>query len=174
MPPRLLVVDRRRLTKNSCWSKTPPHVLQQYALLADGERGVVVGPRGDYCWMCLPRRHSGAVFNSLLGGDGVYAFAPDLPRFVWGGYYEQRSLIWHSRWVTTDGIVECREALALPTDTHTAVLLCHIHGVDGQPRLHIALDVCADYGNHAMSDVSHGASHGHPVRSAPIPLDRSR
>ncbi|WP_245585762.1 hypothetical protein [Pseudonocardia asaccharolytica] len=24
----------------------PPHVLREYALLADGERGVVVGPRG--------------------------------------------------------------------------------------------------------------------------------
>ncbi|EUA54501.1 glycosyl hydrolase domain protein [Mycobacterium xenopi 4042] len=31
-----------------------PHVLREYALLADGERGVVVGPRGDCCWMCLP------------------------------------------------------------------------------------------------------------------------
>jgi len=58
----------------------PPHVLRQYALQADGERGVMVGPRGDYCWMCLSRWHSGAVFNSLLGGAGVYAVAPDLPR----------------------------------------------------------------------------------------------
>jgi hypothetical protein len=33
--------------------------------------------------MCLPRWHNGAVFNSLLGGAGVYAVAPDLKRFVW-------------------------------------------------------------------------------------------
>ncbi|OMC17207.1 glycoside hydrolase [Mycobacterium sp. SP-6446] len=132
----------------------PPHVLRQYALLADGERGVLVGPRGDYCWMCLPRWHDGAVFNSLLGGGGVYAVAPDVSRFVWGGYYEPRSLIWRSRWVTTDGIVECREALALPTDAHTAVLLRRIHVIDGPARMRIALDIRADFGAHAMSDVS--------------------
>src|SRR5205807_436704 len=57
----------------------------------------------------------------------------------WGGYYEQRSLIWRSRWVTNDGIVECREALALPTDVRTAVLLRRIHVIDGHPRMCIAL-----------------------------------
>lgn len=106
--------------------------------------------------MCLPRWHDGAVFNSLLGGAGVYAVAPDLPRFVWGGYYEPRSLIWRSRWVTPEGIVECREALALPADAHTAVLLRRIHAIDGQPRMRIALDVRADFGAHAASDVSCG------------------
>src|SRR6201993_89787 len=143
----------------------PPHVLRQYALLADGERGVLVGPRGDYCWMCLPRWHDGAVFNSLLGGAGVYAVAPDLPRFVWGGYYEPRSLIWRSRWVTTDAIVECREALALPADTHTAVLLRRIHVIDGQRRMRIALDVRADFGTHVMSDVSCAETDGGRVWS---------
>lgn len=130
--------------------------MRQYALLADGERGVLVGPRGDYCWMCLPRWHNGAVFNSLLGGAGVYAVAPAVPRFVWGGYYEPRSLIWRSRWVTSDGIVECREALALPADAHTAVLLRRIHVIDGQPRMHIELDIRADFGTHAISDVACG------------------
>jgi hypothetical protein len=33
----------------------PPHVLREYALLADGERGIVVGPRGECAWMCFPR-----------------------------------------------------------------------------------------------------------------------
>lgn len=70
----------------------------------------------------------------LADGGGVYAVAPDLSRFVWGGYYEPRSLIWRSRWVTTDGIVECREALALPADAHTAVLLRRIHVIDVEQR----------------------------------------
>lgn len=148
----------------------PPHVLREYALLADGERGVVVGPRGDYCWMCLPRWHDGAVFNSLLGGDGVYAVAPEGRRFVWGGYYERRSLIWTSRWVIDDGIVECREALALPADTHRAVLLRRIRAVDGHSRMHVTLDIRADYGNHPMSDLSYSEDDGRPLwtgRSGP-------
>lgn len=32
-----------------------PEVLREYALLADGERGVVIGPRGECTWMRLPR-----------------------------------------------------------------------------------------------------------------------
>ena len=33
----------------------PPHALRDYALLANGERGAVVGPRGEIVWMCAPR-----------------------------------------------------------------------------------------------------------------------
>lgn len=131
-----------------------PHVLREYALLADGERGIVVGPRGDCCWMCLPRWDSPAVFTSLLGGGGAYAVAPDHPRYVWGGYYEKGSLIWRSRWVTTDGIVECREALAFPGDPHTAVVLRRIRALDKPMRMRIALDVRAEFGAERMHDLT--------------------
>ncbi|CAJ1502113.1 glycoside hydrolase family 15 protein [[Mycobacterium] kokjensenii] len=130
-----------------------PQVLRQYALIADGERGVVVGPHGDFCWMCLPRWDSPAVFSSLLGGAGVYAVTPEL-RYVWGGRYEERSLIWRSRWVTTDGIVECREGLAFPGDTHTAVVLRRIRAIDRPMRMRVVLDVRADFGETAMSGLS--------------------
>ena len=30
----------------------PPHVLRDYALIADGKRGALVGPRGDIVWLC--------------------------------------------------------------------------------------------------------------------------
>jgi hypothetical protein len=48
-----------------------PHALRDYALLADGERGVLVGPRGDFAWMCFPRWHDDAVFSALIGGSAV-------------------------------------------------------------------------------------------------------
>ena len=63
--------------------------------------------------MCAPRWHSDAVFASLIGGGGIYAVTP-ASSFVWGGYYEEGSLIWRSRWITPEGIIECREALAFP------------------------------------------------------------
>ena len=66
----------------------PLHVLREYALLADGERGALVGPRGDMVWLCAPRWDSDAVFSSLIGGGGMYAVTPADARFVWGGYYE--------------------------------------------------------------------------------------
>ena len=33
----------------------PPHVLREYALLADGRRGALLGPDGVVSWLCAPR-----------------------------------------------------------------------------------------------------------------------
>jgi GH15 family glucan-1,4-alpha-glucosidase len=127
-----------------------PHVLREYGLLADGERGVLVGPRGDLAWLCAPRWDSDAVFASLLGGEGCYAVTPAGTRFTWGGHYEENTLIWRSRWVTENGIVECREALAYPADPRRAVLLRRVMAVAGPARVDVALDVRAAFGQHTM------------------------
>jgi len=131
----------------------PPHVLREYALLADGERGAVVGPRGDIVWMCAPRWDSPAVFAALIGGRGGYAVTP-VGRFVWGGYYEDDTLIWRSRWVTSDGIVECREALAFPGDEHRAVLLRQVRAVDAPARVQVALQPRAEFGKRQFAGLS--------------------
>jgi hypothetical protein len=130
-----------------------PDVLRQYALLADGERGILVGPRGEFAWMCAPQWDSDAVFSSLVGGEGLYAVTPSERRFVWGGYYEDGSLIWHSRWVTTTGVIECREALAFPGDPHTAVVLRRIVATDGPARVRVLLDARAEFGTHKMGSL---------------------
>jgi alpha,alpha-trehalase len=44
-----------------------PHVLSEYALVADGERGALIGPHGELTWMCAPQWHSDAVFSALIG-----------------------------------------------------------------------------------------------------------
>ncbi len=132
----------------------PLQVLREYALLADGERGILVGPRGDFAWMCAPRWDSGAVFSSLIGGGGMYAVTPADRPFVWGGYYEQNTLIWHSRWVTSSQMLECREALAFPGDPHTAVVLRRILAIDGPTRVRVVLDPRAGFGRHRMSRLS--------------------
>ncbi|MGH3637136.1 MAG: trehalase-like domain-containing protein, partial [Mycobacterium sp.] len=129
-------------------------MLREYALLADGERGVLVGPRGDFVWMCVPRWDSEAAFSALLGGPGAYAVTPSDARFVWGGQYERRSLIWRSRWVTDTGIIECREALAFPGDPHTAVVLRRIVAVECPARVRVTLNVQAGFGEHRMTELS--------------------
>lgn len=130
----------------------PPHVLREYALIADGERGALFGPQGDLAWMCAPSWDDAAVFAGLIGGGGVYSITP-LDRFVWGGSYEPGSLIWRDRWVTNRGVVECREALAFPGDEHRVVILRRVVPVDRDVRLRVRLDVRAEYGRHAMRDV---------------------
>jgi alpha,alpha-trehalase len=125
-----------------------PHVLREYALLADGERGILVGPRGDFVWMCFPRWDSDAVFSSLVGGSGAYALTPR-DRYVWGGYYEPGGLIWRSRWTTDDATIECREALALPTRPDRAVILRQVIAREGTARIDVVLNPRRDFGRHA-------------------------
>jgi alpha,alpha-trehalase len=128
----------------------PPHALTQYALLADGERGILVGPQGEFVWMCFPRWHDEAVFAALLGGAGQYAIRP-CGRYVWGGYYEAGSLIWRSRWVTEDNaIIECRDALALPAQASRAVVLRRVIACEGDAHLSVLLDPRAGFGRQAM------------------------
>ncbi|GGZ02680.1 glycoside hydrolase family 15 protein [Streptomyces poonensis] len=130
-----------------------PWVLRDYALIADGERGALIGPRGEIAWLCAPVWHSGAVFSGLLGGPGRYRISPADPWNVWGGYYEDGTLIRVSRWVTADGIVSCRQALAVPADPGRVVLLRQVRAVRGAAHTDVALDVRGGFGRHPMSDL---------------------
>jgi hypothetical protein len=133
-----------------------PHALRDYALLADGERGALVGPRGDVAWLCFPSWADDGVFASLLGADGGYVVQPQ-GRFVWGGFYEPGTLIWRSRWVTTDAIVECREALALPSRRERAVLLRRIEVLEGDVRMEVRLRMRGSWGREPVRDLRHDA-----------------
>jgi hypothetical protein len=133
----------------------PLHVLRDYAMLADGERGALVGPRGDIVWMCAPRWESDAVFATLIGGEGTYSVTP-AGRFVWGGHYEPGTLIWRSRWVTDEGIVECHEALAFPGDPHRLVLLRRIVARDCAAKFRVVLDPRAAFGRESARDLHRG------------------
>lgn len=130
----------------------PPHVLREYSFIADGERGALIGPRGDLAWMCAPTWDSGAVFCSLIGGVSEYVLSPTTPRFVWGGYYEDGTLIWRSRWVTTSGVIECRAALAFPAESGRAVVLRRVSAVDSDAEVRIALTPRADFDTRPVTD----------------------
>lgn len=123
----------------------PLHVLREYAFLADGRRGAVIGPRGEVSWLCAPSWDSPAVISHLIGGPGIYAITPTTP-FVWGGSYEPGSLIWHNRWVTQDRtIVTCRDALAYPGDPHRVVLLRQL-STDKRAGIGVDLQLRGEFG----------------------------
>ena len=128
-------------------------MLREYAFIADGERGALLGPDGAIVWLCAPRWDSPAVFSSLLGGQGLYSVTPADPWHVWGGHYESGSLIWRSRWVGR-GVTECREALAMPADPHRAVLLRRVEAVDGPTKVGVALDLRAGFGRSKVRDLT--------------------
>ena len=105
--------------------------------------------------MCFPRWHSDGLFSELIGGGGTYAVRPR-GRCIWGGYYERGSLIWRSRWVTDEGIVECREALALPSQPGRAVVLRSIAVVAGRGSLSARLALAAGFGDEPMDEAPPG------------------
>jgi hypothetical protein len=133
-------------------AESSPQVLREYAVLADGERGAVVGPRGDVAWLCAPRWDSPAVFASLMGAPGRYTITP-IERFVWGGHYEDATLIWRNRWATDSGIVECREALAFPGEVDRLVLLRRVLAHDVPAAVRVVLDPRADFGVGALREL---------------------
>ena len=123
-----------------------PHVLREYALIADGERGALIGPRGELAWMCVPNWHSAAVFAALIGGGGVYEVSPRDPWFVWGGSYEDGTLIWRNRWTTPDATIECREALAFPGEPGKVTVLRRVEQVEGDAPVQVHFAPRWDYG----------------------------
>ncbi|WP_216216763.1 glycoside hydrolase family 15 protein [Amycolatopsis aidingensis] len=147
----------------------PPEVLRDYALLADGERGALIGSHGEIGWLCVPRWDSAAVFCTLLGGRGHYTVRPSGKHFVPGGFYEDGSLIWRSRWMLGGGAIECREALVFPGDPHSAVLLRRIHAVDGDAAVTVVLEPRADFDREPMRSLrrDHG---GWRARVGPLHL----
>ena len=129
----------------------PVYALRNYALLADGERGALIDPEGNVAWMCAPRWHDPAIFSSLIGGRSFYTVTPNC-RFVWGGHYETGGLIWRSRWITNGGIVECREALAMPATADRVVLLRRIEVQDGECTLVVRLEPRAQFDQQPLID----------------------
>jgi alpha,alpha-trehalase len=137
--------DRHRTHSARASDPVTPHVLRDYALIADGERGGLVGPRGDLAWLCFPHWDSPPLFGGLIGARGTYSVTPH-GRFVWGGYYEPATLIWRNRWVTDEGAVECCEALALPARPDRARILRRVEALRGPARLDVLLDPRTDFG----------------------------
>ncbi|HTI32414.1 MAG TPA: trehalase-like domain-containing protein, partial [Miltoncostaea sp.] len=122
----------------------PVATLREYAVVADGRRGALVGPAGDIVWLCAPSWESDAVFSALHGGRSTFAITPR-GRFTWGGHYEPSSLVWRCRWVTEDGVVECRDALARPSEAGRVVILRRILAVEGDARVGVTLEPRAGF-----------------------------
>ncbi|MBS2026301.1 MAG: glycoside hydrolase family 15 protein [Deltaproteobacteria bacterium] len=118
-----------------------PSPLHDYALVADGERGALVGPGGELAWMCFPSWADAPVFSGLHLGPGEYVACPREPA-VTGGHYEAGTLIWRSRWATLHGIAESHEALVRPPPKHGAILLRQLRALDHDAGFHVRLVPC--------------------------------
>lgn len=131
-----------------------PQVLREHALIADGERGCVIGPHGNILWMCAPRWHDEPVFATLIGGRGEYTVTPTDSWNVWGGSYRPGSLVWCGKWVTTDSVIVCEDSLSYPADVDTAVILRRIRAISGTARVTVTLQPTSGFDGHVVSDAT--------------------
>ena len=136
-----------------------PHELRDYALLADGHRGILTDPDGEIAWMCFPTWSDPAVFAGLLGSGGSYRIQP-AGRYVPGGYYEDGTLIWRQRWVTDNGVIECRQALAYPASPDRAVILRRLTALDGDARVSAFVALAGNYGRQPSGRWHHDGAGG--------------
>ena len=114
------------------------------------------------------------MFGALIGGRSHYTLTPDA-RCVWGGYYEEGSMIWRSRWTTTTGRIECREALAYPGDAHRAVLLRRAHALEAPAALTVTLQPRGGYDQQPLTELHHHDGYlDRPDRNAAPALVRRR
>lgn len=110
----------------------------------------MIGPSGAIEWLCFPTWEDPSIFSTLMGGPGSYEVRPTT-RYVWGGHYEEGTLIWRDRWVTSDGsVVECREALALPATSARTVVLRRVEVLVGRCQLQVTVNPRPGYGKGAV------------------------
>ncbi len=124
----------------------PTYPLRDYAFSGDGERGMIMGPDGTIVWMCAPRWDSDAVFSRLLGGAGGFSVTPTCAPRVSGGFYEPGTLIWHHRWSTSTGELQCHDSLAYPGEDDRAIILRRIEACDSAQEVEVSLAPRANFG----------------------------
>ena len=129
-----------------------PGVLRDYAPLADGERGALVGPQGEVAWLRSPRWDSPALPSAPIGGAGAYRVQPEA-RHVWGGHDADGTRMWRDRWTTEHGHLHCRDALALPGSPDRTVLLRQVAALDCPSTVRVRLGLRPDYGRLRVRDL---------------------
>ncbi|HEY1653067.1 MAG TPA: glycoside hydrolase family 15 protein [Acidimicrobiales bacterium] len=127
-----------------------PHVLRDYVLIADGWRGAMINPDGEMSWLCFPSWSDPATFAGLLGAGGGYRVAPT-ERHLYGGNYDDGTLIWRQRWVTPSGILEVKDAMAYPAERDRAVILRRLTALKGPQVARATLCLSSDYGRVASA-----------------------
>lgn len=131
-----------------------PEVLREHTLIADGERGGIVGPHGNILWMCVPRWHDQPVFAALIGGRGHYTVTPSDSWNVWGGSYRPGSLVWCGKWVTTNSVIVCEDSLSYPGDAEVAIVLRRIRAVSGTANVTVSLQPSSGFDGHIISEAA--------------------
>lgn len=121
-------------------------LIEDYALLGDGETAALVGRDGSIDWLCWPRFDDDACFAALLGTEenGHWSIAPVAAVIHQSRRYQEDTLIMETEFATTDGAVLIIDFMPMRTSFSSVVRL--VVGLRGTVKMRSTLRLRFDYG----------------------------
>ena len=95
--------------------------------------------------MCFPT-WSVRPFSPACWDPGARYRIRPTGRYVPGGAYEDGTLIWRQRWVTDNGVIECRQALAFPGVRIAPSFSDDVSALEGDAHLSACVALAGNYG----------------------------
>jgi len=122
-------------------------LIEDYALIGDGETAALISRAGSIDWLCVPRFDSPACFAALLGGPehGRWRLAPRAGARAVRRRYRDATLVLETDFETDDGavtIVDC-----MPIRSGAPVLVRQVLGRSGSVPMRMDLVIRPDYGS---------------------------
>ena len=121
-------------------------LIEDYALLGDGETAALVGKDGSIDWLCWPRFDDDACFGALLGANdhGHWSLAPAGDVTGQSRRYQEDTLIMETDFQTADG--EVRIIDFMPVRKTFSSLVRIVTGMRGNVKMRSTLRLRFDYG----------------------------
>ncbi|MGQ7932409.1 glycoside hydrolase family 15 protein [Paraburkholderia sp. D1E] len=121
-------------------------LIEDYALLGDGETAALLGKDGSVDWLCWPRFDDDACFAALLGtGDhGHWSIAPVDSVSTQSRRYQDDTLVMETDFQTAEG--EARVIDFMPVRRTFSSLVRIVVGLQGTVRMRSGLRLRFDYG----------------------------
>lgn len=123
-----------------------PALIEDYALVADGETAALIGRDGSVDWLCWPRFDSDACFAALLGRPehGRWLIAPAGAVTRGTRRYQPDTMVLETDFATDGGAVRIIDFMPLRADGPALVRI--VVGIEGAVDMRLDLRLRFDYG----------------------------
>ena len=123
-------------------------LIEDYALIGDGETAALVSRDGSIDWLCWPRFDSDACFAALMGTaeNGSWSIAPIAAVTRTRRRYQDDTLVVETEFDTADGTVRLIDFMPMRDAGPVSSLVRIVEGVTGSVTLRFDLRLRFDYG----------------------------
>lgn len=128
--------------------------ISDYGFISDCHTGALVSRDGSVEWLCLPKFDSPSIFGRLLDPDAGHWSIRPLDEFSRSWRYDEDTLVLVTRFETSGGVVELRDAMAFAPGVRNHdigkdsphVLVRQLKGIEGEVSLRLEAAPRFEYG----------------------------